>query len=43
MMRSLGDRGLVIVFGKSRNSRFITIARENGSDYSGATRQHLQS
>jgi hypothetical protein len=35
-------RGVVVAFGKNRNSRLITITRENGSDSSGATRQHLQ-
>jgi hypothetical protein len=38
-----GTAGCVVVaFGKDRSSRLITITRENGFDYSGATRQHLQ-
>ena len=38
----LRDRGVIVAFGKNRNSRLITITRENGFDSSGATRQHLE-
>jgi hypothetical protein len=34
---TLREHGVVVTFGKSRNSRLITIAREAGFDYSGAT------
>jgi hypothetical protein len=39
---TLRDRGVAVAFGKNRNSRLITITRENGFDSSGATRQHLR-
>jgi hypothetical protein len=39
---TLRDRGVAVTFGKNRNSRLITITRENGFESYGATRQHVE-
>ena len=40
--RGLRAHGVSVIFGKHRKFRVFTLAAQGGSDYCGATRQHLR-